>query len=256
MIFNRARNGRRTSSQVACAVVCGAALTTGLLGATGPAQAAQGGAQSGGSGELTRLTWDLAADFQLSPNQANPAPDRYGNPGVWSYRTGLRGDPATYLLMSTFTDARHEIDGLETWSGTSLPPDFVPHVGINASGADADYLGIHWPAGRILVHPHDGLHAAVIAWTSPITDNVNVRGRAKLAQLPGCGNGISWSIWRGYDPLLGGVVPPGEPAERWQTRVAVEEGETIYLIIDARSGNFTCDSTDLGLKITARTDGP
>jgi len=43
-------------------------------------------------------TWNLAADFQVAPSQANPNPDSCGTPGVWSFMQSatLVHDVSTY----------------------------------------------------------------------------------------------------------------------------------------------------------------
>ena len=43
------------------------------------------------------LSWNLATDFRVFPNQANPSGDRFGNPAVWRYMfsSSLAHDPST-----------------------------------------------------------------------------------------------------------------------------------------------------------------
>ena len=51
--------------------------------------------------------WDLRDDFRLSPDQANPQADRYGNAGVWTFAkfdgdgTGADRTPASYVTLPT-----------------------------------------------------------------------------------------------------------------------------------------------------------
>src|SRR6476620_12678164 len=48
--------------------------------------------------------WNLATEFRLSPDQANPNPDRCGNANVWSFMESstLARDPMTYSLLPEF----------------------------------------------------------------------------------------------------------------------------------------------------------
>src|SRR5262245_34944517 len=38
--------------------------------------------------QTTCTSWNLAHDFQIAPNQANPNPDSCGNPAVWYFYGG------------------------------------------------------------------------------------------------------------------------------------------------------------------------
>ena len=55
------------------------------------------------------------------PRQANPSPDRLGNPGVWSFLRSatLAHEPATYTLLPESIDNRFGFPGLEGWRGTA-----------------------------------------------------------------------------------------------------------------------------------------
>jgi hypothetical protein len=143
-------------------------------------------------------TWNLGSDFRLSPGQANPNPDSYGNSEVWYFMesaTFVR-DPSTYTMLPNFITDAFLIEGLETWQGTETsggPHDKLPAVGINSTGL-AQHLGsstFSWHPGDIRVHPSDKL--AVVGWRSPIDGEVRVRGSI-AAMDTGCGNGIAWFV--------------------------------------------------------------
>lgn len=49
------------------------------------AQAATGGMTSQGAARTPCAGWNLATEFRLSPEHANPNPDRCGNTDVWYF---------------------------------------------------------------------------------------------------------------------------------------------------------------------------
>ena len=154
-----------------------------------------------------RATWDLAKDFRTPPSQANPSTDRFGNKAVWSYRAGPENAPADYRLLGDFSSAKFHVNGLQTWWGeyeSTDEADRLPSVGLNTTARAVDVFDIHWPAGHILVHPLTD-EAVVVAWRSPITGNITVRGKAWLAQHPNCGDGVRWSVRDGAAVLRTGL---------------------------------------------------
>ena len=56
------------------------------------------------SGIPIQYTWDLVKDWRNAPDQLNPSPDAYGNPGAWSYMASgsLAHDPAAYRLLPNY----------------------------------------------------------------------------------------------------------------------------------------------------------
>ena len=142
--------------------------------------------------------------------------------------------------------------GLQAWWGeyeSIDEADRLPSVGLNATGHAVDILGLHWPAGHVLVHPLE--EAVVIAWRSPITGNITVRGRAWLAAVePDCGNGVRWSVRDGGTVVRSGEIS-GSDRARWKIkRLHVKKRDYIYLVVDPIDEDFICDSTVLKLTIT------
>jgi hypothetical protein len=45
----------------------------------------------------TAKTWNMAGDFVANP-KLNPAPDKYGDKGVWSWMYGSTNTPSSYRL--------------------------------------------------------------------------------------------------------------------------------------------------------------
>ena len=69
-----------------------------------------------------RPRWDVARDFRIAPNQANPSPDQMGNPAVWDYLYDPTGQtkPAAYKLLPGFDTRKFGLRGLESWWGTNV----------------------------------------------------------------------------------------------------------------------------------------
>ena len=131
-------------------------------------------------------TWDLAGDFARFPRQANPSPDRYGNPGVWHYlRSAAFGrDSATYRPLGDYGDkenacATPACGSRDTASGwlTANGPYKTPFVLRRATD------------GQIVVHPDragdwsaSGDADVVVGWRSPISGTVSIAGGVRDGQ--------------------------------------------------------------------------
>jgi hypothetical protein len=63
--------------------------------------------------------WNVARDFRIAPNEANPSPDSFGNKGVWSYLQ-VHAHSNIYTLLPDFTTDKANISGLESWWGTTV----------------------------------------------------------------------------------------------------------------------------------------
>jgi hypothetical protein len=94
--------------------------------------------------------WDLAADFAVSPHQANPNPDGYGHRRVWSYLSaGLDHDPTGYKRLEEFIPNRFGVDGLQGWQGDYVSGgvlDKLPHVSLNNTSDNPTFV-VDWPPG-------------------------------------------------------------------------------------------------------------
>jgi hypothetical protein len=228
------------------AMAVGALVSSPLWVGGAVTQAAAATAPSAGKGHA--LVWSLARDFRVAPHQANPSPDRYGNPAVWSYQesAGDAHDPATYSPLSAFEPAEVNVPGLEAWAGPDCAElnNCFPRVGINATGVDQSLNGgtILWPAGAALLHP-DVTHMAVVGWTSPVRGHVKMSGTFQLIGNPTCGNGIQWSIDSGSTILAEGRVTPSHTNASFRLDSHVKTGQTFYLTINSYHHDYVCDST-------------
>jgi hypothetical protein len=197
--------------------------------------------------------WNLATDFRIFPNQANPNPDSLGNPDVWHFMesSSLAHDPKTYKLLSEFIPDAFFIQDVQQWQNpfncSTSCNDKLPAVGINATGTLQHPTGMDWPAAVVRMHPFPD-QLSIIGWRSPINGKVTIRGTVTdLDSL--CGNGVAWSIDSGSHSLAQGVLPNGNFQAFELPDINVTQGSFIYFIIDPNGDHF-CDSTGLDLTIT------
>lgn len=107
---------------------------------------------------------------------------------------------------------------------------------------------------RIVVHPMPERWVAA-GWKSPISGPIEV---AYFVQdRHACGNGTRWSLihWRGGQRRVlrtGTVDAGGEAASEVIEPIAVEPGDWVSLVIDARDGHHACDLTEIELALTER----
>jgi hypothetical protein len=203
-------------------------------------------------GPAAAQVWDLASDFRIAPDQANPNPDAYGHRRVWFFLEGARprgGQKDTKL--ATFVPDAFGVQGLEQWVGDFVstgPLDRLPAVGINATGSDQHPEAIVWPAGTIRVHPLSD-KSVLVAWRSPVSGAVHVD--AQFSDLDSsCGNGIAWQLDQGRSTLASGRLPNGGSPQSASVDASVERGTSLYAVVDS-VGEDGCDST--GLSFTVQT---
>jgi hypothetical protein len=209
----------------------------------------------------TGAVWGLASDFAVAPNQANPNPDQFGNPGVWQFLSAtLDHNPANYQWLNEFITNRFGIAGLQGWQGSTVSGgdlDKLPHVSLNTNSDNPrPVLGIDWPPGTVMVHPLPD-RAAAVGWRSPINGHVSVAGGVVDGQ-PQCGDGIDWSIDRGATTLTGGTIPnggaqafaAGSSGAAALSDVAVRKGDVLYFLVGPGANrDHACDSTTLDISI-------
>ena len=196
------------------------------------------------------MIWNLDSDFSISPNYANPNPDRHGNNDVWWFQynpTGLQRDPASFVLLPNFT----QVDpNREQWDDGAPAPSPFPEIGLVKNLA------------TMVVHP-DFDQLIVVGWRSPINGTVKIRG--SLRHVGGVGvnsNGIRWFIdhYNGTDisTIDSGVLDVDESLDFGLDFTAdVNIGDFIYVSVDPRPnigpGDADFDSTLLDLTIMGPT---
>jgi hypothetical protein len=175
------------------------------------------------------LVWDAGAAIRANPDR-NPAPDAFGNPGVWSYRSSSTlHAPYAYQLLGSFVN--------DAWGDARF-------AGLAVS---ADPRGIVLnPFGDVSV----GWRYVILGWRSPIAGEIAVRGVADLIQRP-CpepASGVRLMVDLESETLAEVQVDPAQ-SETVTTTVTVSRGESIFFIVDP-GADSRCDNTLLTLTIT------
>lgn len=204
-------------------------------------------------------TWSLASDFAVAPNQANPSPDGYGNPSVWSFRQSASPAhvPAEYALLANFVPELVGVAGLQSWQGTEVldPSANLPQVNFNSLTTTVFPNGLAIPGRTIDVHPF-GTRLAVVAWRSPIAGTVAVSGGV-VDRDGSCGDGFDWSVDKGSATLAGAAVGNGASQQfaagtggSALSSVGVAVGDVLYFTVGPGArGDYQCDSTGLDITI-------
>jgi uncharacterized membrane protein len=217
------------------------------------AQTPNRGMASQVAAEPTCAGWNLATEFRLSPDQANPNPDNCGNANVWHFMesSSLARDPLTYSLLPEFITDGFFIPGIQQWQDafncSTSCNNKLPTVGINATGAFQQPSGISWPAGVVLVHPMP-TQLAIVGWRSPINGSISVSGAFTDAD-GSCGDGVAWFIDRDTTTLANGSFPNGGAQSFQLSDISVSQGDFLYFIVHPNGDHF-CDSTALEITLT------
>lgn len=166
--------------------------------------------------------------------------------GAWREYLGI-GATALAPLLTGRLERTPDYDFVRGWKG-----DNALSVLANSSDATVRIPGI-MRAHSVAAHPSPD-RAAVIAWQSPVSGALVVRG-AVTDGHPECGNGIEWSleVRRGTTTqrLATGVSKGGESVPFGPIEgVAVEPGQAIAVVIGPRDGNHSCDHTTIDLTLS------
>ena len=175
--------------------------------------------------------WHAQAEFVITFAGANPAPDRYGNPDVWSYRQGVMGASLQFptTLLTTF----------DTLQSRWMTPPFTN-------------LFVSRSLGAVTLHPwSDGAttdRAAVVAWTSPIAGAVIAEGAFHELQRP-CAvadTPVEVTVHRDAEVVWSATLATG--TEQFRLELDVDAGTVLSFVVSP-DGNANCDGTDLSLAI-------
>jgi hypothetical protein len=184
----------------------------------------------------TGSTWDLARDFEARPGM-NPAPDAYGDPGVWSFEesSGLAHDGIYQRFAastSNYTGSLQGVAGLDAWHDYVGPCPILPIVGLNSnSSAVSGDCVPSIPANTAFVVPDDG-QMAVVQWRSPVSGTVGITGL--VADLDSsAGDGVRWYVDDGTQTIASGVLANGGSAFFPPSlHVDVQIGDILSFIVD------------------------
>jgi hypothetical protein len=134
----------------------------------------------GGQGRKWNATGDLVGDLLVG----NPHADGHGNKGVWWF-FDLRNQPT--LLPEAVRDVSGKA-GLHAWRNGDTPSVLVNSAQTSVTA------WTRLPPRSLFVHPSQDGNVG-IAWLSPITGKVAIKGRIKDAH-PGGPDGVGWVLER------------------------------------------------------------
>ena len=191
-------------------------------------------------------TWSPGADFQTSPQPANPSPDRCGTPDVWSYSFASATDVSSGQLLSTFQQiSSGDLLGLVRWfdgqsatGGVYFNPTSQP-----ITAAD--------PPQHFQVNP-DGQRAVVVRWHSSVEQTVTVGG-AIVDRDKSCGDGVVWSVLLNSSKIAGGRLANGATQALGGdglSSIKASAGATIDFVV-APGTDSACDTTGLDVTISS-----
>jgi hypothetical protein len=211
------------------------------------------------SSAATTQTWSAGSAFGAHPT-LNPAPDSYGDAGVWSWMSGTFNTPSTYVLGTHEkpTGCGSLYKKVTAW----IDPDAsntLPQVMYNAgktvpANDDNCEPGGAFKKGSLQMDPQyqgEGNPAAIIGWTSPIKGQVEVSGSLKGTQTEE--GGITYEVDSSTSVLVG---PLNEGSDVKATfgpiAISVKKGQSLYLEdMDGPGSNGAYDAVAVTFKISS-----
>lgn len=209
--------------------------------------------------EAQGLIWNLTTSYRMSPNQANPNPDRYGVAGVWDFgavQAGSQADPAAFQRLSFYNVGEGPHASQQGWEWLSVAPPGTPWAYPNVhSQGFGERIGVH--PGRVNIDPE----YVVVRWNSPVNGTVQVQGHLSdgdEAGIPGSGcpkslvDGVEWELrsvtGEASALLASGSFGDGGGQAIQSAVLQVNIGDSVWVLVGP-GNNFFCDSTTLSLTI-------
>ncbi|HEY1380194.1 MAG TPA: DUF1553 domain-containing protein, partial [Gemmataceae bacterium] len=131
-------------------------------------------------------------------------------------------------------------------------PANEPNVLVNTTDRPVTISTLTLPPRSVAIHPGPA-GGVVLAWRSPVSGTVRVRGRVADADAV-CGDGVAWALDHrtpaGRDELVAGGFGNGGSQDLSERTVAVREGESLELVVLPKASH-ACDTTVVELTIAA-----
>lgn len=129
----------------------------------------------------------------------------------------------------------------------------TPVLLTNRSKAPIKHLTLTVPARGVTVHPSP-TQDAIVVWRSPIDGKVRLKGLVADADDK-CGNGGAWRVEfvtrLGTEVVASGVFDNGGRKNfQPETEYAVQPGDQVRLVVNAREREHVCDTTHVELTVT------
>lgn len=208
--------------------------------------------------------WTKAGSFSFQASDLEQGP-------ILAPEFGFFVRAVTLYTPTTPSAGQGELSAPKTWTLSdkveSLPgvPNVrgwaaqgMPWFGVNPGG-EAGVAGSLKVAPRsAAMHPGPDRDVAV-GWRSPIAGKVSLKGRLAMGDSQG-GSGIEWSVVKEtkarWQVLARGVIGTGGsqafPANRETnllSGIEVTPGDTLSVVVGAKGGDHSCDTTIVELKI-------
>lgn len=198
----------------------------------------------------------LASDLELGPILAPEYGFFVRALGKPAAQPAAAPAPAAIPAPQLLGDKLDAIPGVPKVRGWAT--QILPWFGVNPDCTPGAAGSLTIPARSVAMHPTPDRDVAV-GWNSPFSGRVSIRGQVALADAVG-GNGIEWSLvldrqTRRQVLARGAVNTGGTQAfaagagGKTLAEVAVQPGDLVSLVLGAKDGNHSCDTTLLNLAI-------
>ena len=170
-----------------------------------------------------------------------PSSEKTGEPG--------RVVPKIELtLLSGKTPGTDQRPAIRGWNPKGAQ---LPILISNASDKTEQVPGTVGPH-KVTVHPTPTQFVAAV-WNSPVAGEVRITAKIVHAHNS-CGNGVAWWIEKQSPQrsavLLQGVVDRGKQGKADPITVKVAQGDRLFLAVEARDANHSCDLTEITFTVT------
>lgn len=187
--------------------------------------------------------WSLQQDLYLKPN---PAPDWFGNQGVWSFTSKAAGDafPGNVLAFERNHDVNTPLGTLTQYEwGTDTTGNDIPLL-----GSQGQYLAIAHPG-----FPGSNSEQAVINWTAPSSGSYQLRvdmwaSDTSCVTANTDSDGVDWSFSGGGYAGDGHLPTSGAHFTRSTPLVLASAGDAVHLAFSP-GNNANCDTVALHFTI-------
>ena len=167
--------------------------------------------------------------------------------------------PPPKTLLTTKTNALPGVPAVRGWCAGE-----TPWFGGNPGGEPGVAGDLRIPAHCVAMHPQPDRDVAV-GWRSPIQGRVSIRARVAMGDAHG-GNGIEWSVVadaKSHRSVLaqgeigpgGSQTIPSDAAAGKRLEASVASGDMVSLVVGAKGGDQTCDTTIVELAIADNEAG-
>jgi len=157
-----------------------------------------------------KLKWDLTGDTLDNLLAGNPHADRYDNAFVWSFLDARK--PGVLLTAPVTAVDNHK--PLQAWKAAGAG---LPQAMVNAGNTPVQ-AWTSLPPRTFYVHPAaDG--PVAVAWTSPVTGKVSLKGKVKDGHP--FGDGVDWKLEQLRGDFRKAIHQPGQLTEQLAAAEAV-----------------------------------